>query len=117
MPVLNGWPLLCASLCHGIRKRPAPGGGDRIRTDDRLVANQVLYQLSYAPIWVVPAWKGLPPVRALTHLIKASPDSGLVGLSGFEPLTSRLSGGRSNQLSYRPRAVPRTLESRGAVRG
>ena len=26
-----------------------PGGGDRIRTDDRLVANQVLYQLSYAP--------------------------------------------------------------------
>ena len=37
----------------------APGGGDRIRTDDRLVANQVLYQLSYAPIWVVPAWEGL----------------------------------------------------------
>ncbi len=24
------------------------GGGERIRTDDRLVANQVLYQLSYA---------------------------------------------------------------------
>ena len=28
---------------------PRAGGGDRIRTDDRLVANQVLYQLSYAP--------------------------------------------------------------------
>lgn len=28
------------------------GGGDRIRTDDRLVANQVLYQLSYAPLSV-----------------------------------------------------------------
>jgi hypothetical protein len=28
--------------------------------------------------------------------------SALVGLSGFEPLTSRLSGVRSNQLSYRP---------------
>lgn len=28
----------------------------------------------------------------------------MVGLSGFEPLTSRLSGGRSNQLSYRPEA-------------
>ena len=26
----------------------------------------------------------------------------LVGLSGFEPLTSRLSGVRSDQLSYRP---------------
>ena len=26
----------------------------------------------------------------------------LVGLGGFEPPTSRLSGGRSNQLSYRP---------------
>jgi hypothetical protein len=26
----------------------------------------------------------------------------LVGLAGFEPATSRLSGGRSNQLSYRP---------------
>ncbi len=29
----------------------------------------------------------------------------MVGLSGFEPLTSRLSGGRSNQLSYRPVVV------------
>src|SRR5262249_45262407 len=26
------------------------GGGDRIRTDDLLVANQTLFQLSYAPI-------------------------------------------------------------------
>ena len=53
------------------------GGGEGTRTHDRLVANQVLYQLSYAPL-------------------------NLVGLGGFEPPTSRLSGGRSNQLSYRP---------------
>jgi hypothetical protein len=28
------------------------GGDDRIRTDDPLVANQVLYQLSYVPSFV-----------------------------------------------------------------
>jgi hypothetical protein len=31
-----------------------------------------------------------------------APSRGLVGLSGFEPLTSRLSAVRSSQLSYRP---------------
>ena len=30
------------------------------------------------------------------------PDSGLVGLDGLEPSTSRLSGARSSHLSYRP---------------
>ena len=27
------------------------GAGSRIRTDDRLITNQVLYQLSYAGVW------------------------------------------------------------------
>ena len=27
----------------------SPGGGERIRTDDPLLAKQVLYQLSYTP--------------------------------------------------------------------
>ena len=40
--------LVSRSATELAGKRP-PGGGDRIRTDDRLVANQVLYQLSYAP--------------------------------------------------------------------
>ena len=35
-----------------------PGGGDRIRTDDPLVANQVLYQLSYAPVGLEGAAEG-----------------------------------------------------------
>ncbi len=58
------------------------GSGDyEIRTRDPLLARQVLSQLSYAPICC---------------------NNYLVGLSGLEPLTSRLSGVRSNQLSYRP---------------
>ena len=53
------------------------GNGDgEIRTLDPLLARQVLSQLSYAPI--------------------------LMGLSGLEPPTSRLSGVRSNRLSYKP---------------
>jgi hypothetical protein len=54
------------------------GGGERARTDDLLRAKQALSQLSYTPI------------------------SLLVGLVGIEPTTSRLSGVRSYQLSYRP---------------
>ena len=53
---------------------PANGDGE-IRTLDPLLARQVLSQLSYAPI---------------------------MGLSGLEPPTSRLSGVRSNRLSYKP---------------
>ena len=33
----------------------------------------------------------------------------LLGLSGLEPPTSRLSGARSNQLSYKPTAVPQPI--------
>ena len=54
------------------------GGGERDRTDGLLRARQALSQLSYTP--------------GIT----------MVGLGGFEPPTSRLSGVRSNQLSYRP---------------
>ena len=54
----------------------ADNGDGEIRTLGPLLARQVLSQLSYAPI--------------------------LMGLSGLEPPTSRLSGVRSNQLSYKP---------------
>ena len=53
------------------------GGDKRIRTADPLLAKQVLSQLSYTPIK-------------------------LVGLSGLEPPTLRLSVVRSSQLSYKP---------------
>ena len=64
------------------------GGDKRDRTADPLLAKQVLSQLSYTPI---------------SRCKRPSSQSGvLVGLSGLEPPTSRLSGGRSNRLSYKP---------------
>ena len=57
-------------------------GDNEIRTRDPLLARQVLSQLSYTPM-------------VFTRLI-------MMGLSGLEPPTSRLSGVRSNQLSYKP---------------
>ena len=61
------------------------GGDERNRTADPLLARQVLSQLSYAPTFLL-----------------LSAKTCLVGLSGLEPPTSRLSGVRSNRLSYRP---------------
>ncbi len=55
------------------------GGARRDRTDDPLLAKQVLSQLSYGPA-----------------------SSNLVGLGGLEPPTPRLSSVCSNQLSYKP---------------
>ena len=66
------------------------GGGRRDRTDDPLLAKQVLSQLSYAPF--------LPDLETLpANLIL------VVGLVGLEPTTPRLSSVCSNQLSYRPK--------------
>ena len=58
-------------------------GADRDRTDDIQLAKLALSQLSYSPIGISE-----------------------VGLGGLEPPTSRLSGARSNQLSYRPAKRP-----------
>ena len=74
-------------------------GDGEIRTLDPLLARQVLSQLSYAPI----------PDGSLVWLFRKSLFQGFfqvfsppVGLSGLEPPTSRLSGVRSNRLSYKP---------------
>lgn|GEM_PF-1092996 len=55
------------------------GGARRDRTDDPLLAKQVLSQLSYGPL-----------------------SCNMVGLGGLEPPTPRLSSVCSNQLSYKP---------------
>ena len=60
-------------------------GDYEIRTRDPLLARQVLSQLSYIP----------RPHK--------------MGSSGLEPPTSRLSGVRSNQLSYKPIEIFRSL--------
>ena len=62
------------------------GGDGRARTGDPRLAKPVLSQLSYTPIcrYSSSSWS-------------------LVGLTRVELVTSRLSGVRSNQLSYRPK--------------
>jgi hypothetical protein len=87
----------------------AVGGADRDRTDDPLVANQVLSQLSYSPRRRIENRKlkietaVLPRFQFSISPFSISGAAGeLVGLGRFELPTSRLSGVRSNQLSYRP---------------
>ena len=64
-------------------------GDKEIRTLDPLLARQVLSQLSYIP-------KGC--FYIFFYKLKVY----IMGLSGLEPPTSRLSGVRSNRLSYKP---------------
>ena len=81
----------------------APGGADRDRTDDPLLAKQVLSQLSYSPGPKVRGQKaeGRSQTDDLSDFCLLTSDL-MVGLGRFELPTSRLSGVRSNQLSYRP---------------
>ena len=70
--------------------RARAGGGERNRTDDLLLAKQALSRLSYTP-----------STEARVSPIP-KPALRMVGLGRFELPTSRLSGVRSNRLSYRP---------------
>ncbi len=83
----HGIPLAVAAASRD-------GGDERIRTADPLRARQVLSQLSY-----------IPNLSSIPNPELRTPDSGtkrVVGLGRVELPTSRLSGVRSNQLSYRP---------------
>ena len=77
---------------------PSSGDGE-IRTLDPLLARQVLSQLSYAPI---PDGSLVWLFRKALFQVLFQVFSPPVGLSGLEPPTSRLSGVRSNRLSYKP---------------
>ena len=72
------------------------GGDERNRTADPLLARQVLSQLSYTPDF------GRLSLGSFPTTNDPPPTTNLVGLSGLEPPASRLSGVRSNQLSYTP---------------
>jgi hypothetical protein len=103
-------PLQLASLsCPRLRD----GGARRDRTADLLRARQALSQLSYGP--------RTSPLRQFTSTRLGSlqatrlspvPREEVVGLGGFEPPTSPLSGVRSNQLSYRPKDCTYLSQSR-----
>ena len=82
------------------------GGADRDRTDDPLLAKQVLSQLSYSPSVRIEN-----PDRRIYRFASLNSQSGMVGLGRFELPTSRLSGVRSNQLSYRPVQLQRVDRS------
>ena len=92
------------------------GGGERDRTDDLRSASATLSQLSYTPSKSVSLKYGhrrqksnqrivkigMSMIGALCVFLKKLILTKLVGLGRLELPTSRLSGVRSNQLSYRP---------------
>lgn len=84
-----------------------PGGARRSRTDDILLAKQALYQLSYGPI---PTGMVQSPGELsydTAYGLEANPSNQheLVGPGRLELPTLRLSGVRSNHLSYGPMAA------------
>ena len=105
-------PRLAAA--SGIRS--LDGGADRDRTGDLLRAKQALSQLSYSPLRLTSSPAALLLIARLaghespaqaSRAVKVNATLHVVGLGGFEPPTSPLSGVRSDQLSYRPvSAIP-----------
>ena len=79
-----------------------PGGARRSRTDDILLAKQALYQLSYGPI---PSGMVRSPGELSYDTVQGWSPAGLVGPGRLELPTLRLSGVRSNHLSYGPMAA------------
>ena len=95
-----------------------PGGARRSRTDDILLAKQALYQLSYGPI---PTGTVQSPGELSYDTacgLEASPSNQhqLVGPGRLELPTLRLSGVRSNHLSYGPMAATAGLKAQARDR-
>jgi hypothetical protein len=80
------------------QRRRRKNGGDRDRTDDPLLAKQVLSQLSYTPVAAKANKLAYQPAQTRTS--PTPQENMVVGQGGFEPPTPRLSSVCSNQLSY-----------------
>ena len=93
--VFSSWRSLHPCSVRSLRGEP--GGASRDRTDDLKLAKLALSQLSYGPVR-----RGR--LLRLRHPRASMPE--MVGRGGLEPPTLRLSGVRSNHLSYRPPSVP-----------
>ena len=76
---------MCLSNAIAAPQDEECGGARRVRTDDLMLAKHALYQLSYGP------WERFEDRLAA-----------VVGPGRLELPTLRLSGVRSNHLSYRP---------------
>ena len=84
------------------------GGAKGDRTPDLRLARAALSHLSYSPATARQSYS------AKNKEGRPAPLDSLVGLGRFELPTSRLSGVRSNQLSYRP---PRGHSSKAPAQG
>ena len=99
-----------------VAARAKAGGARRDRTDDLMLAKHALYQLSYGPLgsWSVqkaglPSRSSRPLAPAFASGLRRGSllslrERRLVGPGRLELPTLRLSGVRSNHLSYGPRA-------------
>ena len=103
----NGKLVCDARLRSFASRRSASGGARRSRTDDILLAKQALYQLSYGPIstGMVQSPGELSYDTACGLEANPSNQHELVGPGRLELPTLRLSGVRSNHLSYGPMAA------------
>ena len=101
-PCLSHWTLDRTSTRSGTSRSRKHGGAGRDRTDDLKLAKLPLSQLSYSPLSRRLRSNGNRDAR------------GMVGLGRVELPTSRLSGVRSNHLSYRPARPTRRPAGRSA---
>ena len=95
MAFLLAYSIVKEQIPRKCYPREKVGGAERDRTADPLLAKQALSQLSYSP-----TVGSLPLIHGVNRRALGNPQ--MVGLDRLELSTSRLSGVRSNHLSYRP---------------